>query len=215
MIRGRSFRSVARDAVCFALRTVPLLVVGLSMFASGRAATAADIVAVSNGAVAVATVPNAAMVVAAAPDPAAPLVVVHGSADAFAAPGVALAWGILRGRDESDTRVVVRIEAEPAVYGGLAIDGVDPFTRASQPLLAPKAIGGTLVVRLPRSRFAELPRTEWQFFAATSPRPGDAPALLVDYQGVPDTTPEFDDAARLDAYLIERVARARREAKAR
>jgi hypothetical protein len=153
--------------------------------------------------------------VAAARDAAAPLAVAHGSADAFAAPGVALAWGILRGRDEADTRVLVRVEAEPGTYGAVAIDGVDPFTRASQSLLAVQPIGGALVVRLPRSRFAELPRTEWRFFAANSPRPGDAPALLVYYQGVPDTTPEFDDAAKLDAYLAERIARARRDVKAR
>ena len=34
---------------------------------------------------------------------------VHGSADAYAAPGVALAWGVLRGADERATVVVVRI----------------------------------------------------------------------------------------------------------
>jgi len=190
MIRACRCLNFACGALRRALRILSLLVIGLSWALPGATA-------------------------AAAPDAAAPLAIEHGSADAFAAPGVALAWGILRGRDEADTRVIVRVEAEPAAYGSLAIDGVDPFTRASQSLLAAQAIGGVLVVRLPRSRFAELPRSEWRFFATTSPRPGDAPALLVYYQGVPDTTPEFDDAAKLDAYLTERIARARRDAKAR
>ena len=189
-MRGHRFPGSALDAWRRALRNASLLVVVLAI---GLQAVA----------------------VRAAPDAAAPLAVAHGSADAFAAPGVALAWAILRGRDESDTRVLVRVEAEPGTYGALAIDGVDPFTRASQSLLAAQGIGGALVLRLPRSRFAELPRTEWRFFAAASPRPGDAPALLVYYQGVPDTTPEFDDAAKLDAYLTERIARARRDVKAR
>ena len=38
----------------------------------------------------------------------------HGSADAFAAPGVVLAWGVLRGADDASTTVVVRIAADPA-----------------------------------------------------------------------------------------------------
>ena len=34
---------------------------------------------------------------------------VHGAHDAWAEPGLALAWGVLRGRDETRTRVVVRV----------------------------------------------------------------------------------------------------------
>ena len=37
---------------------------------------------------------------------------VHGSADAFAAPGVTLAWGVLRGATEADTRIVIRIATD-------------------------------------------------------------------------------------------------------
>ena len=49
--------------------------------------------------------------------------------DAFAADGVALAWAILRGRDEATTQVIVRVEADPARYRSLAVTGVDPFTQ--------------------------------------------------------------------------------------
>jgi hypothetical protein len=137
---------------------------------------------------------------------------VHGSLDAFAARGVALAFGVLRGKDEATTQVVVRVEADRARYGALSVDGVDPFTRASQPLLTPAPIDGVRIVRIPRARFADLPRTEWRFFASARPAAGAAPALLVFYQGVPDTTPEFDDAARLESDLAARIERARREA---
>lgn len=136
----------------------------------------------------------------------------HGSLDAFAARGVALAWGVLRGKDEATTQVVVRVEADRARYGALAVAGVDPFTRASQPLVPSAPIDGVRTVRIPRARFADLPRTEWRLFASGTPAAGDAPALLVFYQGIPDTTPEFDDAARLERDLIARIERARREA---
>jgi hypothetical protein len=57
-------------------------------------------------------------------------------------------------------------------------------------------------VRIPRGSFADFPRTEWQFLGS-----GKEPRLTVFYLGVPDTTPEFADEARLDAYLEERLAK--------
>ena len=38
---------------------------------------------------------------------------VHGVADAYVVPGLALAWGILRGTDEASTRVVIRLPMPP------------------------------------------------------------------------------------------------------
>jgi len=73
-------------------------------------------------------------------------------------------------------------------------------------------LDGVRTVRIPRARFADLPRTEWRFFGGTAPAAGDAPSLLVFYQGIPDTTPEFDDEARLERDLAARIERARREA---
>jgi hypothetical protein len=137
----------------------------------------------------------------------------HGALDAFAGDGVAMAWGVLRGKDDASTFVVVRIDADPARYRAVAVTGIDPFTKASQAIVAPQALGGSRTVRVPRARFADLPRTEWRFFANATPAAGDAPALVVEYHGVPDTTPEFDDEAKLAASLAERVERARRGAK--
>ena len=143
---------------------------------------------------------------------AAPPVEAHGSLDIYAAPGIALAWGVLRGKDEAATEVVVRVDADASVYGSLAVAGVDPFTKASRPLLTVTPIAATLMFRLPRSRFADLPRTEWRFYKSPAPAANDTPALLVYYQGIPDTTPEFADEAKLSAYLAERIGQARRTA---
>jgi hypothetical protein len=138
---------------------------------------------------------------------------VHGSLDAYATQGLALAWGVLRGRDEASTRVIVLVDAEPAVYGSMSLVGVDPFTRVSQTLMPIRSIGGPFQFFSPRSRFADLPRTEWRFYHSQTPAPGEAPALVVYYLGIPDTTPEFDDEAKLNAYLPDRIERARRDAK--
>jgi hypothetical protein len=139
---------------------------------------------------------------------------VHGSLDAYAGGGVAMAWGVLRAKDEAATEVVVRVDVDPAAYGSFSVVGIDPFTRQSQPLIARTPVAGSYEFRQLRSRFADFPRTEWRFFAPSASA-GDPPALLVYFQGVPDTTPEFNDGARMRADLARRLDRARQETKGR
>jgi hypothetical protein len=138
---------------------------------------------------------------------------VHGSADVYAAPGVALAWGILRGPTEAATSVVIRVVTDPKAYSWLAAVGIDPFTKAEQPLQTAAPISGTVDLAIPRSRFGDLPRTELRFYDAAPTAQAAAPKLVVFYLGIPDTTPEFADRAKLDLYLSDRIARARSQEK--
>ncbi|HEX8010721.1 MAG TPA: hypothetical protein VF814_07285 [Casimicrobiaceae bacterium] len=134
---------------------------------------------------------------------------VHGVADAYAAPGIALAWGILRGADEASTQVVVRIVADPKVYATVSAVGKNPFSNREQALLRASPTAGSVDVRVPRTQYADFPRTELRFYGPRASPPADAPALTVFYLGVPDTTPEFATEAALNAYLADRIARAR------
>jgi hypothetical protein len=134
---------------------------------------------------------------------------IHGSADAYAGPGVALAWGVLRGASEAVTVVVIRIVADPAAFAFLSVAGRDPFTGREQPLLARTPVAGVVDVRVPRAHFAEFPRTELRFDGPAATLAGSATTLVVYYAGVPDTTPEFTAADKLDASLADRLARAR------
>jgi hypothetical protein len=134
---------------------------------------------------------------------------IHGSADAFAMPGMALAWAVLRAPNEVDTAVVIRIEADPKTYGWIEIVGKDPFTQRERPLQAASALGGPFDLRVPRAQFADFPRTEVRLWQGGS-APGVAPpTLLVYYLGVPDTTPEVLRAPDLDPSLAARIVRAR------
>jgi hypothetical protein len=139
---------------------------------------------------------------------------VHGSADAFAQPGIALAWGVLRAPKEDDTAVVLRVEPDTATYGWVEIVGRDPFTNRDATLFPATAVAGAFDVRVPRARFADYPRTEIRLW-----RPGSAPpsppALAVYFAGVPDTTPEVTGAGDLERSLAARIARAREELRRR
>ena len=134
---------------------------------------------------------------------------VHGASEAFAGPGIVMAWGILRGADDASTRVLLRMEVDPA-YADVAVLGVDPFTHATRALVEHGR--GSVALTASRAQFAQFPRTEVRLFRARGGAPAAEPEVVVYYVGVPDTTPEFDDAAKLDAYLEARLARLRASA---
>ena len=131
----------------------------------------------------------------------------HGSADAYAAPGVALAWGVLRGADEASTVAVVRIMTDLRVYPWASVVGIDPFTQRKEMLMPPKRIEGNVDLRAARASFADLPRTEFHLYASADDAHSGMPRLVVYFLGVPDTTPEFTNTTALDASLAARIER--------
>ena len=137
---------------------------------------------------------------------AAPLAL-HGSGDGFSTPGAALAWAVARGANEASTFVVVRVAVERTRYPWLTVVGVDPFTKAELVRLPATAIDATYDVRMPRSTIADHPNTEFRLFANESDARANVPALVVYYHGVPDTAPEFADAAKLSDYLTNRLTK--------
>jgi len=132
---------------------------------------------------------------------------VHGSGDTFSEAGVALAWAVLRGTNEAATTVVVRVVTDPGSYRWISVVGVDPFSKRQQTLVSPRRVETSTELRSSRAAFADFPRTEFHFFASADDAQKNAARLVVYYLGVPDTTPEFPDAAALDAYLADRIAR--------
>ena len=134
---------------------------------------------------------------------------VHGMADAFAATGVAIAWGVVRGASETATLVAIRVVTDTALYPWVAVEGSDPFTQRHHPLVRPMSSAGLIDVRSPRAHFADFPRTELRFYDSASEAQSGMPKLVVFYLGVPDTTPEFATEDKLDAYLTDRIGRLR------
>lgn len=131
----------------------------------------------------------------------------HGASDAFAGPGIALAWGVLRGATEDATLVVLRIAVDAQRYAHVAIAGVDPFSQRRETRFTGPARDSGVDAGIPRGRFADTPRTEVRLYASSAALRADAPGLVVYYLSIPDTTPEFADTASLRAYLDARMAR--------
>jgi hypothetical protein len=132
---------------------------------------------------------------------------VHGVGETYGGLGVSIAWAVLRGASESSTLVVLRVAADPAAYASADVVGRNPFTQGQRQILSRMPVGQRVEVRIARADFADFPRTELRFWSS-SPAMA-APALVVYYLGVPDTTPEFANEAALDAYLTARIERIR------
>ncbi|MCL4744593.1 MAG: hypothetical protein KJZ83_04170 [Burkholderiaceae bacterium] len=131
----------------------------------------------------------------------------HGESDSFAARGVALAWAVLRGPGEDRTFVVTRVATDAARHAAVSAHAVDPFTNARRELLSATRVGAGVELRRPRAEVADHPRVEFGFHAPGSP--AAAPALVVYYLGVPDTTPEFTTEEAVKRHLDDRIAKLR------
>jgi hypothetical protein len=113
---------------------------------------------------------------------------------------------VLRGSGDAQPIVDVRLTVDPMTYPRVIVVARDPFSKHER-LLAESLTAGLSDLRVPRATYERYPRTEFRFFATAKRVEGESPALVVYFAGVPDTTPEFPNEARLDAYLTERVVK--------
>jgi hypothetical protein len=126
---------------------------------------------------------------------------VHGSDSVFAAPGVVVVWGVLRGATEEDTQVVLRIATVAGRFTHARVEAVDPFGGARRTVAGPLPLASPVDVRMPRATFAEFPRREIRLYPTEAAAAAGRAALTVYYLGVPDTTPEFPTEAALSHWL--------------
>jgi hypothetical protein len=126
---------------------------------------------------------------------------VHGADSLFSASTLKLAWAVLKGRVESETRVVIRIVNIAGAYRFIRVDGVDPFTKARAAFADPIPLGKTADISVARTRFADHPSAELHLFHDEAAVRANKAALIVFYLGVPDTTPEFMSPAAVEAYF--------------
>jgi hypothetical protein len=127
----------------------------------------------------------------------------HGADSTFRSADVTIGWGVLKGRDEDTTYVVLRVIPRTGAYQRVSVEGVDPFTQTRTRLVDGQMLaqGAPTDLRSPRAGFADAPSRELHFYADATAWQANRPVVTIFYLGVPDTTPEFTSQAALDAYL--------------
>jgi hypothetical protein len=103
--------------------------------------------------------------------------------------------------------VVITVAPRRAAIGVAAAEGVDPFTGARVARGGPVPLVGPHALRVPRSEFADHPRTELHLAASIDDLAARR-GMTIYFSGVPDATPEFNDesirAAWVAAALVGR-----------
>lgn len=137
---------------------------------------------------------------------------VHGEDAVYVGRGIGVLWGILRGPDEAQSTVVLRIIPLDGAPAAIAVEGVDPFTKARRGILSGVPLVGPREVRVPRPAFADHPRTELHFAPSPAAATMEAATFTLYFNSLPDTVPELLDESALAAYLRGALERARARA---
>jgi len=136
---------------------------------------------------------------------------VPGADAVFVGRGVAVLWGVVRGPDETRTKVVLRIERlDPAAPWRLvSLEAVDPLTHEREwvRLALDLTASGAVTVEMPREGFLAKPTRRLLFFPDATALQTGRPGLVVFYVSLPDTVPEFDSPAELDEHFARARAR--------
>jgi hypothetical protein len=134
---------------------------------------------------------------------------IHGADSLFVSLAVKLAWAVLKGKTEADTTVVIRVVNVTGDYRFLSVDALDPFTKDRAVLDRGRRFDRTTDLSIVRARFADHPSAEISLFRTEDGLRQNKPELVVYYLGVPDTTPEFQSADAMNAYLDKMLGIAR------
>jgi len=125
---------------------------------------------------------------------------IHGADSSFRTGAVGICWGMLRGAAGSDVQVMIRIRMlfeGDSPYSDYAVQAVHPLTKAAEWVVPRRPLEKVNTAAAPRESFKNLAGRRIYFYRPSAPEPD----LAVYYMGIPDTTPEFWDAAQLEQYF--------------
>jgi hypothetical protein len=136
---------------------------------------------------------------------------VRGTHAEFAERGIAILWGVVRGPDETRTRVVLRIERLDAAapWRLASVEAVDPVTRRREWVRLALDLGGAagVTVEMPREGFLARPMRRVLFYSDVAALQAGRPGLVVSYASVPDPVSEFDSFAELEEHFRQALTR--------
>lgn len=126
---------------------------------------------------------------------------IHGADHHFVGPSIRIIWAIAWAPDPEMAGVVLRVVNADRTYSHVALDGVDPFTKARKNLLPTRPLGAKETLSVSRGSFTDWPSREIKLYKTAAEIAADRPALVVYYLSVPDTTPEFNSPSGVEAFL--------------
>jgi hypothetical protein len=130
--------------------------------------------------------------------------ILHGADSSFRSNALGICWGILKSQTSDTLQVVIRIQILDSgsnSFRSFAVKAIHPFTGESEEIAARQPLRIHNDVITPREDFKRLGGRQVLFFQSTTGPEDQIPDLIVEYLGIPDTTPEFSDSDKLESYF--------------
>jgi len=130
--------------------------------------------------------------------------IVHGADSTFRTDTLGICWGIVKDATSGALQVVTRIqllEQEKNSFRSFAVKAFHPFTETSEWIAPRQSLENTNDIISPREDFKRLGGRQI-FFYENATGPENQPAdLIVEYLGIPDTSPQFAGYDELEDYF--------------
>lgn len=130
----------------------------------------------------------------------------HGSDSFFKANGISIFWAILKGSEESNSWVYIKIinqEENLKQFHVLGLIATDPFSDSEEWIIKGKKLEKENIVKLNRESFKKMMGKTFFFYQSEEIKDyqSQIPDMIVYYLSVPDTAPEFLSLEKLEAYF--------------
>jgi hypothetical protein len=125
---------------------------------------------------------------------------IHGADSSFRVDSLGIVWGVLRSVQGAPAQVIIRVRVlgdSPAPYTAYAVQAVQPLSGAIDWVVQRRPFAAANDVVSTREVFKDMTGRRLLFYRQAAV----APDLVIYYMGVPDTTPEFDDAGQMEKYF--------------
>lgn len=132
----------------------------------------------------------------------------HGADSVFKAEGITVIWGVIRGSDESNTMVYMKIiatEEAREYFKSYSVKATDAFSDAIAWLVKGKKLQAVNMVEQKRELFKDLTERTILLYADVEIEnyETEKESLSIYYLSLPDTTPEYKTMEELKNYFVE------------
>lgn len=130
--------------------------------------------------------------------------VLHGADSTFRSDGLGICWGIVKAQDTGALQVVIRIrvlDADHHRFQSFAVKAFHPFSGAAEWIAVRRPLQATNDILTPREDFKRLGGRQILFYTSAGGPEDQAPDVIVEYLGIPDTSPQFTNRDDLEHYF--------------
>ena len=132
----------------------------------------------------------------------------HGADSVFKAEGIMVIWGVIKGSDESNTMVYMKIivtEEARELFKAYSVKATDAFSDSIAWLVKGKKLQAINMVEQKRESFKDLTERTILFYDSVDIKnfESEKEDLSIYYLSLPDTTPEYKTMEKLKNYFVE------------